>query len=319
MVNHLREFQEALEDFLDLTVYFNENEIRYKFQGFWTSSHFEKDIQEKTKKLEYLLLKQLKNGLDNKTLLYEIQLKMKDVHNFLYDVYYDDFDNLSKSNLKVRYSSALPENDSADLYTFEFFEKLQSDEKARQKFQSGNIEFTMLFDSLLQLFESFQRKDNSPSVLQFESLKLLDCIYSYRVILIDLLDTIEHYHSNFDKIDFSRIETDFITGEKNKCHSSLNKIRTAQLFKFLFDEGYLFMDDRAEKNETLFKRFLASKFTFNKNGSQSDIGAINQEFSELIWQHKDSQLEFIDEMIEKLEKRKKIIKDFNESKIKRSK
>ena len=318
MVNYLREFQEALEDFLELTVFFNENEIRYKFQGFWTSSHFEKDIQRKANHLESLLFRQLKNGLDNKAFLLEVKAKMRETYNFLYDVYFDDFGNLAKSNIKPRYSSAAADS-SFDLYTYELFENLISNEKARKEFQKSNYDFTGLFDALLKFFENFQKNDQSPSRLQFENLKLLECIYCYRELLDDLLRTIEHYHSNFDKIDFSKIETDTITVEKNKCHSNLNKIRTAQLFKFLFDEGYLFMDDRAEKNETLFKRFLASSFTFNKNGSQSDIGAINQEFSELIWQHKEAQLEFIDEMIEKLEKRKNVIKAFNESKIKRTK
>lgn len=36
----------ALDDFLDLTVYFNENEMRYKFLGIWTSSNFGKNIQQ---------------------------------------------------------------------------------------------------------------------------------------------------------------------------------------------------------------------------------------------------------------------------------
>lgn len=90
MVNYLREFQEALEDFLDLTVYFNENEIRYKFLGFWTSSNFEKDIQEKVKNLEFLLFRQLKKGRNNGDLLSEVRLKMKETYNFLCDVYYDD-------------------------------------------------------------------------------------------------------------------------------------------------------------------------------------------------------------------------------------
>ena len=117
MTNYLKEFEDALDDFLDLTVYFNENEIRYKFQGFWTSSNFEKDIQEKSGKLKYLLSRQLKNGLDNKSLLSDVQLQIREVYNFLYDIYYDEFDNLTKSNLKIRYSSSLPENVFNDIFS----------------------------------------------------------------------------------------------------------------------------------------------------------------------------------------------------------
>ena len=64
------------------------------------------------------------------------------------------------------------------------------------------------------------------------------------------------------------------------------------------------------------KRFLAANFTFNKNGIQSDIGQINQEFSELKWQHQEIQVDLIDELIGKLEDRKKIILDFRKPKSK---
>ncbi|WP_291151733.1 hypothetical protein, partial [Flavobacterium sp. UBA7680] len=78
-----------------------------------------------------------------------------------------------------------------------------------------------------------------------------------------------------------------------------------------------FMDKQNDvKNETMVKRFLAANFTFNKNGTQSDIGQINQEFSELKWQHQEIQIEFIDELIAKLEDRKKIILDFRKPKSK---
>ncbi|UPT71028.1 MAG: hypothetical protein M0D53_01020 [Flavobacterium sp. JAD_PAG50586_2] len=319
MVNYLREFQEALEDFLDLTVFFNENEIRYKFQGFWTSSHFEKDIQDKAKKLENLLFRQLQNGLNNKTLLLEVKTKMRDAYNFLYDVYYDDFDNLTKSNLIARYSSASPES-SSDPYTYEFFEHLISNDKARKELQKGNIEFTMLFDSLLKLFESFERNDKTPSRLQFENAKLLDCIYCYREILFDLLDTVEHYFYNIDKVDFSKIdivnfsENDIIDFddadpiiEKVKCKINLSKIEVARFFKFLMIEKYLYFDlsDRS-KNKMQLQDFIESNFSYQlPNKKQGAIKNIKREFAETHIEIKENYNRLIDDLIKILETKRK--------------
>jgi hypothetical protein len=310
MTNYLREFQEALEDFLDLTVYFNENEMQYKFQGIWTSSHFEKDIQEKAKKLEYLLSRQLKYGRDNKALLSEIQEKMKETYNFLLDVYYTDFDNLAKSNLKIRYSSELPAYISADLYTYEFFENSISNEKVREKFLKGNIQFTALLESLLKLFERFQRDDKSPNRQQFENLKLLECIYCYREILDDFLDTVEHFISGFDKIDFSKIETtEFqLDVETIKCNLNLSKRNTAKLFKFFMVENYLYFDLQDErKNKRQLEEFIQNNFTYRAlNKKQENIVHIDKEFSEFRLDIKEYYNNLIDELIGILESKRKI-------------
>lgn len=309
MINYLKEFQEALDDFLDLTIYFNENDIRYKFQGIWASSNFEKLIKEKAKKLEYLLSRQLKNGLDNKTLLSETQLKIREVYNFLYDVYYEDFDDLAKSNLKVRYSSAFPEYILADLYTCEFFEKLISNEKTREDFQNGNIEFTMLFDSLLKLFEKFQKNDKSPDKLQFENAKLLDCIYCYREILFDLLNTIEHYFYNFDKIDFSKIDTDEFQpiDETIKCNLNLSKVEAAKFFSFLIYDKIIFIDPSDEKMDKIrLQKFIENNFTYRSlNSKQEAITKINREISEFKLYNVKEYNNAIDDFIKILESKKK--------------
>ncbi|QBZ98853.1 hypothetical protein [Flavobacterium sangjuense] len=308
MVNYLREFQEGLEDFLDLTVYFNENEIRYKFQGLWTSSNFEKDIQIKANKLENLLYRQLKNGLDNKVLLSEVRLKMRVSLNFLSDVYYDDFDNLSKSNLKVRYSSSVPENTS-DLFTYEFFQNLKSDEKAHKEFQKRNDDLTMLFDSILKLFERFQKEGKTPSRLQFENLKLLNCIYCYQEILFNLLDKVEHYFYNFEKIDFTILDTNesLPMMETVKCNINLSKVEAAKFFSFLIYDKIIFIDSSDEKMDKIrIQKFIENNFTYKSlNLKQKPITNINKEISEFKLYNDNEFNQTIDDFIKILQSKKR--------------
>lgn len=310
MINYLKEFQEALDDFLDPTIYFNENEIRYKFQGLWTSSNFEKDIQEKAKNLEHLLSRQLKNGLDIKTFLSELQLEIRKAYNLLYDVYYDDFDNMSKSNLKIRYSSAYPEYVSVDLYTYEFFEKLINNEKVRKQFQSGTIEFPILFESLLELFEKFKRNDKTPNRQQFENLKLLECIYCYREILFDLLSVIDHYYYNFDKIDFSKIEEREFQPivPAVKCNLNLSKVEVAKFVSFLIYDKIIFIDSLDEKADKIrIQKFIESNFTYKSfNSKQESITKINREISEFKLYNKNEYNAVIDDFIKILKSKKKI-------------
>jgi len=309
MINYLKEFQDALDDFLDLSIYFNQNEIRYKFQGVWTSSNFEKDIQEKAKNLEHLLSRQLKNGLDNKTFLTELQLEIRKAYNFLYDIYYDDFDNLSKSNLKIRYSSAYPDYISVDLYTYEFFEKLISNEKFHKQFQSGNIEFQILFDSLLELFKNFKKNDTTPSIQQFENLKLLECIYCYREILFDLLGVIDHYVYNFDKIDFSKIEDKEFQPivQAVKCNLNLSKVEAAKFFSFLIYDKIIFIDSSDEKADKIrIQKFIENNFTYKSlNSKQESITKINREISDFKLYNKSDYNKVIDDFIKILESKKK--------------
>ena len=311
MVNYLKEFEDGLEDFLDLTIYFNENEIRYRFQGLWTSSNFEKDINEKSKKLKQLFSRQLKKGLESKALLSEVKSKMREANNFLFDGYYEDYDNLSKSNFKIKKSASLPDGSFEDAFTYEFFETQPIVYTPTENLQYEENEFVMLFNSLLELFERCQMNGNDkPTKLQFENVKLLKCVYCYREILFDFISEIDYLLDNFNKIDFSEIELAELQPETitEKCNLNLSKIETAKLFSFLIFEKIMFIDSLDEKkNKIKIQNFIERHFNYRSlNSKQVAITKINREISEFQLHGKEAYNKVIDDFIKILESKKKV-------------
>lgn len=306
----LQEFNNALDNFLDISILYNEQQLRYKFQGICTSEICKNDFKKKIVRLEVLLFNQLKNGLNNKKFLNQTRKTIWETSNFLYDIYFDDYNDLKKSELKIRKTFKKIETNREEKFDYSYF----ADKKHLEKNNVEDNDIRYYHDHLSDFFEEHERINNvNPSQLQFENVKLLYIIDLYKNELFTFLDKIDYLFQECDKIDFKKNDEYTISENKYKCHSSLNKLKTAQLFKLLIDEGYLFIDKQnLGKNETLMKKFFACNFTFNKNGIQTDIVLINQEFSELKWEHKESQIQFIDELIGKLEVRKKEILDFRE-------
>ena len=186
MLDNLRKSQEATEDFFDTRIFFNKELSQYKFQGIWVSSGFEKDIEIKISSIKDLLFYQLKYGLNNKSFLLELQRGLRETHHFLYNIYYDEFDDLAKSNLNIHTTHSEPDELFTDLYTYDFFVKIATDEKALEEFKQQEIEFPNLYKTLSDLFFA-KNEEEYPSRIQFENAKLLSCIYCYRTVVFDLL------------------------------------------------------------------------------------------------------------------------------------
>lgn len=120
-------------------------------------------------------------------------------------------------------------------------------------------------------------------------------------------------YENFKLIDFSVNNKEKIGLQINsKCQVNLSKLNTAQLFLFLFSEGFISIKNEDTNDESKIKKFIEESFTYQNQRSKKheNIKNINKEFSELIWDHKDIQIKFIDELILKLEARKEVILKF---------
>jgi len=308
MLDNLRKFQEATDDFFDTRIFFNKELCQYKFQGIWVSSGFEKDIETKISCIKDLLFNQLKHGLNNKSFLLELQRELRETHHFLYNIYYDEFDDLTKSNLSIHTTHSEPDELITDLYTYDFFVKIATDEKALEEIKQQEIIFPDLFKTLLDLFIG-KNKVDYPSRIQFENAKLLSCIYFYRTVLFDFLSQIDYYVENFDFINFSLIDT--IDNQKNaetvKCKINLSKIELARFFKFLMIEKYLYFDvNDSSKNKIMLERFIENNFTYKmQDGKQAEIKNLKREFAESHLEIKNNYNELLDELIGILESKRK--------------
>ena len=308
MLDNLRKFQEASEDFFDTRIFFNKELCQYKFQGIWVSSGFEKDIETKISSIKDLLFNQLKYGLNNKSFLLELQRELRETHHFLYNIYYDEFDDLAKSNLNIHTTHSEPDELITDLYTYDFFVKIATDEKALEEFKQQEIEFPNLYKTLSDLFFA-KNEEEYPSRIQFENAKLLSCIYCYRTVVFDLLSDVDYYVQDFDKIDFSLIDT--INNQKNvekiKCNINVSKIELARFFKFLMIEKYLYFDlHNDSKNKIMLEHFIENNFTYKmQDGSQGEIKTLKREFSESHLEIKKDYNELIDELIGILESKRR--------------
>ena len=91
-----------------------------------------------------------------------------------------------------------------------------------------------------------------------------------------------------------------------KCQVNLSKVDTAQLFRFLFSEGFITINDEDTNDESQIKKFIEENFTYQNQRTKKHepIKNINKEFSELKWEHKELQIKFIDNLISKLEAQK---------------
>lgn len=93
-----------------------------------------------------------------------------------------------------------------------------------------------------------------------------------------------------------------------KCRSSYSKIKLANLFYILMDEGILYFDSNdAKKNRVCFQEFISENFTYNHNdGGQKIISAMSRQFSECKgYTYKMKQIKFLDEFISVMKERKR--------------
>ena len=99
----------------------------------------------------------------------------------------------------------------------------------------------------------------------------------------------------------------FKNGVKEKCKSSLNKIKLAQLFYILMDEGILFFDSVEKvKNRSMMQEFVTANFTYYGDaGHQISMQSVSKQFSECKgYTYREKQLCFLNELILVIQKRK---------------
>jgi hypothetical protein len=100
----------------------------------------------------------------------------------------------------------------------------------------------------------------------------------------------------------------YLVGEK--CGSNFNKSDLAQFFYILMDESILFFDHKNEKrNRSKMQQFVEGNFTYTGDlGLQVGIDTISRQFSESKgFTYREKQLNFLDKIIEILQKRRGIV------------
>ncbi len=312
MINNVRAFNDELYDFLKIDIQFNTIYNQYLFKGNWSSTINNLYFDNRIEKLKKLLFIQLENGLENKLFLFETLDEIKKSLNFFQKRDYDDFSFLEESLIIIRKKANTNPIPPKELFDYNYFlDKLNLDNHFNEDFINLDDEIHAYYYHLEDLF-----KNKISTNLEFEESKLMYCIIKFVEYIYELQNFVESIYENVKSIEFSVINNEKTALQINpKCQVNLSKLNTAQLFKFLFSEGFISIKNEDTKDESKIKKFIEESFTYQNQRSKKheNINNINKEFSELIWDHKEIQIQFIDELILKLEARKEVILKFRNS------
>lgn len=306
MKTTFKAFTDELDDFLKIDVQYNSKYDQYLFKGEWTYKVNDLYYENRLEKLKSLLFKQLKEGQKNKEFLLEILDEIKEKFNFFQNWDYDEFAFFEHAGILIRTSGRLKTVPPAEKYDYNYFHnKIYLENYKDETFLTIDDEIYDYHEHLADIF-------NEPNVtkLEFEQSKLMYCIINFVDNIRVLQNYIESLHQDYDYHNFSATTSDTILIKSSeKCHVHLSKIETAQLFSFLFQEQFITMQDEDTNEESHIKKFIELNFTYQNQRTKKheNIKNINKQFSELVSDHKESQLKLIDSLISKLEARKEVV------------
>lgn len=304
MKTTIKAFTDELYDFLKIDVQYNSKYDQYLFKGEWTYKINDQYFENRLEKLKTLLFKQLKEGQKNKEFLLEILDEIKDKFNFFQNWDYNEFAFFEHAGISIRTSERIKNVPPAEKYDFNYFHnKLYLENYKDEAFFTIDDEIYDYHQHLADIF-------NKPNVtkLEFEQSKLMYCVINFVDNIRVLQNYIESLHQDYDYHNFSATTSEnLLIKPSEKCHVHLSKIETAQLFSFLFSEQFITMQDEDTNEESHIKKFIELNFTYQNQRTKKheNIKNINKQFSELKSEHKETQIKFIDDLIEKLQARKK--------------
>lgn len=158
--------------------------------------------------------------------------------------------------------------------------------------------------------------NNFEDPLSFEKAKLLYVFDLLKESLEAINDYIDSLQINFEFIDFKDFDYEdylFKNGFKydnnvivvDKGHFAYSKIDVANLFYFLKDEKILQFHSDDRKDGTKMNRMIERNFTYkSESGSEVTISNINKEISKVSFANPELHLNFLNRLIEQLEKRR---------------
>jgi hypothetical protein len=313
MINNLQKFEDELYDFLRINVVYNAKYNQYLFDNQWAIEADETYFENRIENIKKILWEHLKNGLDNKSFLLETRDQIRNAYNLLYDCDFGNLSFLERLDVVIRKKSNSSKKPKKEIYDYNYFITKSYEESYL------NDTFFNQSDSILNYHEHmtdlFSNSTNQPTENEFEEQKLIYSILIYKEYVMVLLSYVESLYLGCDRIDFSQnnVENSIILPLK-KCQVNLSKVDTAQLFRFLFHEGFITINDEDTNDESQIKKFIEENFTYQNQRTKKHetIKNINKQFAELKSEHKETQINFIDNLILKLEERKKVVIKFRD-------
>lgn len=309
MVNTAKVFNDELDSFLRLDIQYNSKYDQYLFQGKWTSTIYYSYFTERNDKLRHLLIEHLKQGVKNKEFLSIVLDQINVAYNSITKWDYDKFSFFEDAIIMIRKSRISKNAPPKEKFDYNYFEKqLYLDNYLKEEFFNLDDE---VIDYHYHLVDAFKR--SKPTKIEFEQEKLMYCVINFVESIIKLENIINDLYKVCEFTDFSVKNAEkHILQPKRKCQVNLSKIDTAQLFRFLFHEGFITMNDEDTNDEMHIKKFIEENFTYRnlKNKKHVPITKINKQFSELKSYYKETQIKFIDDLIEKLKARKEEVIKF---------
>lgn len=308
MKTTIKAFTDELYDFLKIDVKYNTKFDQYLFKGQWTYKINDLYFENRLEYLRTLLFKQLKEGQKNKELLLEILDEIKDKFNFFQNWDYNEFAFFEHAGITIGKTGSLTNVPPVEKYSFDYFQNERYLESSKEE------DYSTSDDEIYNYRQHLAAAFNAPNATkrEFEQSKLMYCIINFVDNIRVLQNYVESLYVDYDYHNFSANSSEsFIIKPSVKCQVNLSKIETAQLFKFLFMEQYITIQDEDTSEEAYIKKFIELNFTYQNQRTKKheNIKNINKQFSELETNHKESQIKLIDNLISKLQARKEIVKE----------
>lgn len=303
------QIENKLHEFITPKLYFTCDYNQYLFNDSWLIEITEETFRKATFEILISLNKHLVSGQNTKTFLNELRNIISNEVNWYID-----------NNIN---SLKFVDNICAEISIIENSNKTKPDEeKYSLKDILADIDPVIkvilsennYYKDLYYFAESFNNYENPIDIEKVKLSYVLNNHYKYVTIIKDYIeDILENYDSiKFELYDFDELlfkyqimEYDSNFDTKLKCNINLKKIEIAYLFYLLIDEKFIVFDRNEKQNKILLQQFIEQNFTYKDDDNKfKNIIKINKEFSKLLSAKRETQIDFIDFLISKLEKRK---------------
>jgi hypothetical protein len=292
-------------DLIQEFIFYFENKIefhtdlkKYRLNNLWIEEIDKSFFDERVEELiESLLLVLISSNND--------LLIIKELQTFLEDrIKWFDINNFKSFNSINEILSHISEIDHEIEY--EIKEKYSLDHVLNHNSNPIIIE-DFLFYSLIT---NKGKTSNYQNPLDFEKVKLhfvLNLFYDSLIIMREKIEKILTAISKYGVTNFEVYTKKTKINSSDVCTINLDKLSTAFLFKFLMEENIIQMDSIQHKSQSNIKKFAEKHFNYStsKTNTSHPLTGFSKEISKLKGSsNKNKQLEVINLLIEKLQKKK---------------
>ncbi|MGL2963843.1 hypothetical protein ACSVH2_08515 [Flavobacterium sp. RSB2_4_14] len=289
---------EAFVDYFENKIEFHTKYQKYRFNDCWIEEIDNTYFTERVDELIESLMLVLISSNNNLRIIEEVKLLLDDRIKWFVSRNVRFFKSFSKIERFIKEVNHDLDYDVEEKYTI--------NEVLKFKTKPDQVE-ELLFYFLITNKDSASNYKNK---IDFEKVKLLyvlDLFYKSLLRLDEGINKISTAISKYGVVDLKPFLKTTNGISIQKCNVNLDKSSSAFLFKFLMEEGMLYMDNIEHKSHSKIKKFVENNFSYtdSKSKNASPLTDFTKEVSKLKGaSNKTKQLQVINLLIEKLQTKK---------------